>query len=101
MLETIPGLCRRALGRAWDGDTVRERHCRFYLALAGRLGTDQALVSTSRNEHFSRLDAETGNFAAALEWAAAQVGRGLTGDAESAIVREETRDVGCNHTRTR
>ena len=26
----------------------------------------------SRKEHFARLDAETGNFAAALEWAAAQ-----------------------------
>jgi len=51
---------------------VRERHHRFYLALAQRHGTDPALTGASRNEQLSRLDAETANFAAALEWADAQ-----------------------------
>ena len=72
MLETIRAYAAERFGALADGDTVRERHYRFYLALAQRHGTDPALVSTNRKEHFSRLDAETGNFAAALEWAAAQ-----------------------------
>jgi predicted ATPase/DNA-binding SARP family transcriptional activator len=72
MLETIRAFAAERLGALADSDTVRERHYRFYLALAQRHGSDQALVATSRKEHLSRLDAETGNFAAALEWAAAQ-----------------------------
>ena len=72
MLETIRAYAAERLGALADSDAVRERHYRFYLALARRHGTDPALTGTSRKEHFSRLDAETGNFAAALEWAAAQ-----------------------------
>ena len=72
MLETIRAYAAERLGAHADSEAVRERHYRFYLALAQRHGTDPALTGTSRKEHFSRLDAETGNFATALEWAAAQ-----------------------------
>ena len=72
MLETIRAYAAERFGAHADSEAVRERHYRFYLALAQRHGTDPALTGTSRKEHFSRLDAETGNFAAALEWAAAQ-----------------------------
>jgi predicted ATPase/DNA-binding SARP family transcriptional activator len=72
MLETVRAYAAERLRALADGDAVRERHHGFYLALARRHGTDPALTGTSRKEHFSRLDAETGNLAAALEWAAAQ-----------------------------
>ena len=72
MLETIRAYAAERFGALADSDAVRERHHRFYLALAQRHGTDPALTGRSRKEHFARLDAETGNFAAALEWAAAQ-----------------------------
>jgi predicted ATPase len=72
MLETIRAYAAERLGALADSDAVRERHHSFYLALARRHGNDPALTGTNRREHFSRLDAETGNFAAALEWAAAQ-----------------------------
>ena len=72
MLETIRAFAAERLGALADSDTVHERHYRFYLALARRHGTDPALTGANRKEHFSRLDAETGNFAAALEWAAAR-----------------------------
>ena len=72
MLETIRAYAAERFDALADSDAVRERHHRFYLALAQRHGTDPALTGQSRKEHFARLDAETGNFAAALEWAAAQ-----------------------------
>ena len=72
MLETVRAYAAERLAARTDGDAVRARHHRFYLALARRHGTDPALTGTSRKEHFSRLDAETGNVAAALEWAAAR-----------------------------
>jgi predicted ATPase/DNA-binding SARP family transcriptional activator len=72
MRETIRAYAAERLDALADGDAVRERHHRFYLALARRHGSDPALTATNRKEHFARLDAEAGNFAAALEWAAAQ-----------------------------
>jgi hypothetical protein len=72
MLDTVRSYAIERLRALPDSDAVRERHYRYCLALAQRHGTDQALCGTRRKEHLFRLDAETGNFAAALEFAAAQ-----------------------------
>ena len=50
-------------------EAVRERHYRYYLALAQRHGTERALWGAGRKEHLARLDAEIDNLHAALGWA--------------------------------
>jgi predicted ATPase/class 3 adenylate cyclase len=73
MLETIRADAAQRLAAAADADAdaddVRERHCRFFLALAQRHGGERALGSARGREHFARLDAEVENFDAALGWA--------------------------------
>jgi predicted ATPase/class 3 adenylate cyclase len=70
MLETIRADAAQRLATAdADADDVRERHCRFFLALAQRHGDERALGSARGREHFARLDAEVENFDAALGWA--------------------------------
>ena len=51
---------------------MRERHYRYFLALAQRHGSERALWGTSRKEHLARLDAEIDNLHAALGWAVGQ-----------------------------
>ena len=51
---------------------MRERHCRYYLALADRHGTEQALWGTDARQHLARLDAEFDNLHVALGWAIGQ-----------------------------
>jgi predicted ATPase/DNA-binding SARP family transcriptional activator len=72
MLETIRAYARERFASAADVDAVREDHCRYYLALAQRHGTDRALRGGSAGEHLARLDAEVDNLNAALGWAVAQ-----------------------------
>ena len=60
-------------------EAVRERHYRYYLALAQRHGTERALWGAGGNEHLARLDAEIDNLHAALGWAIGQA------DAERAL----------------
>lgn len=47
MLETIRAYARERFALATDSDAVRERHYRFYLALAERHGDEQALWGAS------------------------------------------------------
>jgi predicted ATPase/class 3 adenylate cyclase len=69
MLETIRAYAIERFASAADREAVRERHFEHFLALAQRHATEQALWSAERNEHLSRLDAESGNLHAALAWA--------------------------------
>jgi predicted ATPase/DNA-binding SARP family transcriptional activator len=69
MLETIRAYATDRFTASADQDAVRERHYRFFLALAQRHGSDRALMGSGRQEHLSRLDAESNNLHAALAWA--------------------------------
>ena len=71
-----PRLRRRALrAPPPTSDAVRERHYRYYLALAQRHGTERALWGADSQEHLARLDAEIDNLHAALGWAVGQARR--------------------------
>ena len=78
MLETIRAYARERFVLATDNDAVRERHYRFYLALAERHGDERALWGAGGKEHLTHLDAEIDNLNAALGWA---IGRGNAGHA--------------------
>jgi predicted ATPase/class 3 adenylate cyclase len=72
MLETIRAYAGERLASAADVDAVREDHYRYYLALAQRHGTEQALWGPDAGEHLARLDVENENLHAALGWAVGQ-----------------------------
>jgi predicted ATPase/class 3 adenylate cyclase len=72
MLETIRAYAAERFAAAAEGEAIRERHYRFFLALAQRHGSDRALMGAGRQEHLSRLDAETDNLHASLAWAGRQ-----------------------------
>jgi tetratricopeptide (TPR) repeat protein len=76
MLETIRAYAAERFAPTADGEAVRERHYRFFLALAQRHGSDRALMGADRQEHLSRLDVETDNLQAALAWALDQPSAG-------------------------
>jgi predicted ATPase/DNA-binding SARP family transcriptional activator len=78
MLETIRAYAAERFAAADDGDAVRERHFRHFLALAQRHGTEQLLFGVGGKEHQRRLDQEIHDFDAALRWA---VGRPDAGPA--------------------
>ena len=79
MLETIRAYATERFAAAHDDEAVRERHYRYFLALAQRHGAEQALMGAGRVEHLARLDAEIDNLHAALRWAVSQA------DAERAL----------------
>jgi predicted ATPase len=68
MLETIRAYAAERFAGA-EHETVRERHWRYYLAIAHRHGDERAIRGRSRNEHLARLDADIENLHAALGWA--------------------------------
>ena len=67
MLETVRAYAQELLERDDRGAEVRLRHCRHFVALA-ETGTPH-LRTHEEAEWMERLDAETGNFRAALDWA--------------------------------
>jgi predicted ATPase/DNA-binding SARP family transcriptional activator len=70
MLETIRAdAIERLASAAADEQAVRERHYRYYLALAERHGTERALWAADGQAHLARLDADIDNLHAALAWA--------------------------------
>jgi predicted ATPase len=68
MLHTIRAYAIELCSGA-DEQAVRERHYRYYLALAERHGIERALWAADGQEHLARLDADTDNLHAALAWA--------------------------------
>jgi predicted ATPase/DNA-binding SARP family transcriptional activator len=70
MLETLRAYAAERFAAADDRDAVRERHYRYFLAVAERHGTEQAVMGVASTEHLRRLDKEVHNFDAALRWAA-------------------------------
>jgi hypothetical protein len=72
MLETIRSYAAERLAAVGDRDAVRERHYRYYLALAQRHGAERALWGQDRNRHLAALDADAENLEAALRWASAR-----------------------------
>jgi predicted ATPase/class 3 adenylate cyclase len=74
MLETIRAYATERLAAAAEQDAVRERHYRYYLALAERHGDERALWGASGKEHLARLDAEIDNLHAALAFALSHPG---------------------------
>ena len=73
MLETIRAYAsERFASAAAQVGAVREDHYRYYLALAQRHGTEQALWSAGAREHLVHLDPEIDNLHAALGWASGQ-----------------------------
>jgi predicted ATPase/DNA-binding SARP family transcriptional activator len=83
MLETIRAYATERFAAIDDVEAVRERHYRYFLALAERHGTDRALMGADGKQHLARLDAEVENLHAALEWA---VNRRDGGRAIAAVV---------------
>ncbi|MEV4392945.1 BTAD domain-containing putative transcriptional regulator [Nonomuraea sp. NPDC049607] len=71
LLESVAAYARERLREADDLDETRERHLRYYTALAER--AEPALRGAGQREWLARLDAESANLRAALEEAA---GRG-------------------------
>jgi hypothetical protein len=72
MLETIRAYAAERFAATGDGQAVRERHWRYYLALAQEYGTEQALLGAGRQAHLARLDADIDNLHAALAHAVRQ-----------------------------
>ena len=72
MLETIRAYAVDVFASTADAEAVREDHCRYYLALAQRHGTERALRGVGAHEHLARLDAEIDNLQSALGWAVAR-----------------------------
>jgi predicted ATPase/class 3 adenylate cyclase len=72
VLETIRTYAAERFAAADDRDAVRERHCRYYLAVAERHGAERALWGQHRNQHLAVLDADAENLEAALRWASSQ-----------------------------
>jgi predicted ATPase/DNA-binding SARP family transcriptional activator len=72
MLETIRAYAAERFAATGEREAVRERHYRFFLALAHRYGSDRALMGAGRQEHLSRLDGEIDNLRASLAWAVRQ-----------------------------
>ena len=70
MLETVRAYAGERLAASPDGESLRERHFGYFLALAQRHGTDTVLDGPERREHLARLDSEIGNLRTALQWAA-------------------------------
>jgi predicted ATPase len=71
-LATIRSYAGERFIAAADADGVRERHCRYYLALAQREATERALWGAQQSEHLARLDPQGLNLDAALQWAVAR-----------------------------
>jgi predicted ATPase/DNA-binding SARP family transcriptional activator len=67
MLETVRTYARELLGNDDRGSEALLRHCRHFVALA-ETGTPH-LRTHAEAEWMARLDAETDNFRAALDWA--------------------------------
>ena len=67
MLETVRAYARELLENDDRGSEVLLRHCRHFVALA-ETGTPHLRTHTEA-EWMARLDAETDNFRAALDWA--------------------------------
>jgi predicted ATPase/DNA-binding SARP family transcriptional activator len=72
MLETLRAYAAERCAAADDRDAVPERHYRYFLAVAERHGTEQAVMGVASTEHLRRLDEEIHNFDAALRWAVGQ-----------------------------
>ena len=72
MLETVRAYAAERFAAVADTESVHERHYRYFLTLAQRHGSPQALYGTNRKEHLARLDAEVDNVHAALRWAVRQ-----------------------------
>ena len=67
MLDTIRAYCLERLAEADEEDSVRDRMCRHYLALAET--TEPLLRTRVQRPWFGVLAAESGNLHAALRWA--------------------------------
>ena len=67
MLDTIRAYCLERLAEAGEEDGVRDRMCRYYLALAET--ADPLLRTRVQRPWFGVLAAESGNMQAALRWA--------------------------------
>jgi predicted ATPase/DNA-binding SARP family transcriptional activator len=69
MLETIRAYAAERFADDADAEDVRERHYRWFLALAERHGSERALFGADGQEDLTRLDADAENLHAALGWA--------------------------------
>jgi len=67
LLETIRHYAREKLMEAGEGSAVRDRHLRYFLALAER--GEPELTGPSQVEWLNSLETELDNMRAALEWA--------------------------------
>jgi predicted ATPase/class 3 adenylate cyclase len=74
MLETIRAYASERFAAATDEEAVRERHFRYYLALAQDHGTERALMTAGRRAHLAVLDADIDNLHAALAYAVRRAG---------------------------
>jgi predicted ATPase len=87
MLETIRAYAAERFATAADGEVIRERYYRQFLALAERHGTDQALLGAHGKQHLARLDAEAENLKAAVGWTIERRDRGRAVAAVAAVGR--------------
>jgi len=66
MLETVREFVAERLAARPDADQVGRRHADYYRVLAGQ--ADRPLRGSGRSEWMERLQAESGNMAAAVRW---------------------------------
>ena len=66
MLETVREYALEQLDADPQAAEIRDRHCRYYLALAER--AEPHLFTRGEAEWLPKLDAEADNFRAALDW---------------------------------
>ncbi|MFF9315598.1 BTAD domain-containing putative transcriptional regulator [Streptomyces sp. NPDC014748] len=80
LLESVAAYCAERLRETGDETAVRERHLRYYLALAEH--AEPHLRGARQREWLARLDTEAGNLRTALDEA---VRRAATGRSEEAV----------------
>lgn len=76
LLETIAAYALERLDAAGETDASRLRHAHHYADLAGH--ADARLRGHGQQQWLERLDAETANFRAALDWASTQPGTAMS-----------------------
>src|SRR3954469_7649174 len=71
MLDTIRAYASQRLDASGD-EAPRRDHYRYFLAVAQRHATEQAVCGAQRQQHLAVLDSDRRNLDAALEWAVSQ-----------------------------
>lgn len=83
MLETIREYAREMLYGAGESDTIRDNHLQYFSRLAGQA---EPMLLTDQVAWFNRLDAESDNLRAAIEWSMQRSDEGSESQAQLGLL---------------